>query len=184
MLLHFLREFVFRCTILDSQERIWPWERNRTRCYSTSLEFVYRCIVLAGWERNWPWERNRTRSYSISFENLCSDALFSAHENEYDLESGIGPDATPFPLRIRVPMHFSRRMRPNMTLKAEKSKCYSTSFAICVPIHCSRRTITNMTLTATGRVTHFRAILADGTHTGNVKNTCLIIYRPPLVAIC
>jgi hypothetical protein len=32
--------------------------------------------------------------------NLCSYALFSTHENEYDLESGIGPNATPFPLEF------------------------------------------------------------------------------------
>jgi len=209
MLLHFLWEFVLRCTVLDSRERIWPWERNWTRCYSTSLEFVYRCTVLdvreriwpwqrnrtrsycisfenlcsdalflthgnkydleseigqdatpllwnlfrctvlEVWERIWPWQRNRTRCYCISFENLCSDALFSTHKNEYDLESeigpdatpllwnlctgalfspdeketdlesGIGPEATPFPLRICVPMHCSQRTRTNMTLRAE-----------------------------------------------------------------
>ena len=32
--------------------------------------------------------------------NLCSDALSSTHENEYDLESARGQDATPFPLEF------------------------------------------------------------------------------------
>jgi len=32
--------------------------------------------------------------------NLCTNALFSTHENEYDLESGRGQDATPFPLEF------------------------------------------------------------------------------------
>jgi hypothetical protein len=32
--------------------------------------------------------------------NLFSDALSSTHENEYDLESERGPDATPFSLNL------------------------------------------------------------------------------------
>jgi hypothetical protein len=51
--------------------------------------------------------------------NLCAGALSSMYENECDLESGIGTDATPFPLRISVPMHCSRLTRMNITLTAK-----------------------------------------------------------------
>ena len=93
-------EFVYRCIVPDVRERMWPWERNRTRCYSISFGI---CVLMCCYRRtrtNMTLRAEQDQMLLHFLWNLCSDVLLSTHENEYDLESWTGPDAIPLTLEF------------------------------------------------------------------------------------